>query len=180
MFNNRTDVIIVNEKDEWLGTVEKLRAHEEGVLHRAFSVFLLNDNNELLLQKRASDKYHSGGLWTNTCCSHPHPGESTAAAAKRRLVEEMGISGCELKSIFDLRYKSDVGNGLIENEYDHVYIGYYNGTIKLNPDEADDYKYVSLEEVEEWIANEPELFTEWFKLALPKFMKYAKADQLAA
>ena len=121
MLYDKNNVIVVNEKDEWLGSMEKLLAHKEGVLHRAFSVFVVNDKNELLLQQRAEGKYHSGGLWSNTCCSHPAPGESTTAAAHRRLQEEMGFD-CDIEKIFELRYKSDVGNGLIENEYDHIYI----------------------------------------------------------
>lgn len=161
-------VITVNEQNEWTGTMEKLQAHKEGVLHRAFSVFVLNSKNELLLQQRAMGKYHSGGLWSNTCCSHPAPGESTLAGAHRRLVEEMGFD-CELEQIFHLRYRSDVGSGLIENEYDHIYIGQYNGEVKLNPIEAMSYKFVSIEEIKTWLKKKPEHFTAWFHLAFPIF-----------
>ena len=170
---SKDHVIVVNERDEWLGTMEKLAAHEEGVLHRAFSVFILNENNELLLQQRADGKYHSGGLWSNTCCSHPMPGESTKSAAHRRLKEEMGFD-CELQPLFHLRYRSDVGSNLIENEYDHIFCGSYNGAIHLNPEEVKSYKYVTLEAVSKWMAEQPQLFTEWFHLALPQFISNLK------
>jgi isopentenyl-diphosphate Delta-isomerase len=161
-------VITVNEQDEWTGTMEKMRAHEEGVLHRAFSVFVLNEHNEMLLQQRSLGKYHSGGLWTNTCCSHPAPGESTVAGAHRRLMEEMGFD-CELQPLFKFRYKADVGGGLIENEYDHIYIAQYNGKIEPNPDEVMDYKYLPLDEVLSWLKESPQDFTTWFNLAMPEF-----------
>lgn len=163
-------VIVVNEKDEWMGTIDKMKAHQEGILHRAFSVFIINNKNELLLQQRAADKYHSGGLWSNTCCSHPAPGESTLAAAHRRLNEEMGFD-CELESLFSLRYKSEVGNQLIENEFDYIYIGRYNGIVTINTEEAKDYAFVSAEKIKEMIAESPEIFTAWFKLAIPKFLE---------
>lgn len=168
------EVIVVNEKDEWLGTMEKLQAHKEGVLHRAFSIFILNDKQELLLQQRATDKYHSGGLWSNTCCSHPAPGESTKAGAHRRLKEEMGFD-CSLEQIFTFRYNSKVGNELVENEFDHIYIGHYNGAIETNPGEVSDHKFLSIEKVEEWMKKEPQLFTKWFHLAFPKFISHIKA-----
>lgn len=176
---SKDHVIIVNERDEWLGTMEKLAAHEEGVLHRAFSVFILNENNELLLQQRAYDKYHSGGLWSNTCCSHPRPGESTIAAAHRRLMEEMGFD-CDLLPLFHLRYRSEVGDNLIENEYDHIFYGSYSGTIDINSEEVESYRYISLEKVSEWVAKQPQLFTEWFHLALPQFISNLKEMEQAA
>jgi isopentenyl-diphosphate delta-isomerase len=137
----KNDVIVVNEKDEWMGTMEKMEAHINGTLHRAFSVFILNDSAELLLQQRAAGKYHSAGLWSNTCCSHPMPAESTLAAAHRRLKEEMGFD-CELKPLFTLRYKAVVGD-LIENEYDHIYIGKYNGPVTMNTEEVQNFKFLS-------------------------------------
>jgi len=163
------EVILVNEKDEWLGTMEKLQAHQQGLLHRAFSVFVLNNKNELLLQQRAAAKYHSGGLWSNTCCSHPAPGESTMAAAHRRLQEEMGFD-CPVQQIFTLRYNAQVGEGLIENEYDHIYLGHYNGIVKNNEDEVQDHKFISLDELRRWMKDEPALFTPWLHLALPRFI----------
>ncbi len=164
-------VILVNEKDEWQGTMEKMQAHKEGVLHRAFSVFVLNEKNEMLLQRRAMHKYHSPGLWSNTCCSHPMPGESTLAAAHRRLQEEMGFD-CDLVAAFEFRYSSPVGNGLIENEYDHIYIGAYNDEITINAEEASEYEYMPLHVVEEKIKQQPNNFTTWFKLVLPQFITH--------
>lgn len=164
----KNQVIVVNEQDEWLGVMEKMAAHRGGVLHRAISVFILNDKNELLLQQRAIGKYHSGGLWTNTCCSHPLPAESTLAAAHRRLQEEMGFD-TELKPVFTLRYKADVGNGLTENEYDHIYTGRYNDAPVLNPEEALAFQYLPLENIASWLKEKPHEFTAWFHLAFPMF-----------
>ena len=163
----KNEVIVVNEKDEWMGTMDKMEAHLSGTLHRAFSVFVLNNNNELILQQRALHKYHSGGLWSNTCCSHPMPAESTLAAAHRRLQEEMGFD-CELKPIFTLRYKANVGE-LIENEYDHIYLGTYNGDVKINKEEVSDYKLISLKKLEDELANKPNSFTPWLHLAFQQF-----------
>jgi len=179
MLYDKNNVIVVNEKDEWMGSMEKLQAHKEGVLHRAFSVFVLNDKNELLLQQRAQDKYHSGGLWSNTCCSHPAPGESNMAAAHRRLKEEMGFD-CDIEKIFELRYKSDVGNGLTENEYDHIFIGYHNGQTNLNSAEAKDAKFIDLDSLHTWMQKEPQAFTAWFHLAMPKFTAYLSQQEKAA
>jgi len=164
---SKNEVIVVNEKDEWMGTMDKMEAHKSGTLHRAFSVFVLNDNNELILQQRALHKYHSGGLWSNTCCSHPMPAESTLAAAHRRLHEEMGFD-CELEPIFTLRYKANVGE-LIENEYDHIFLGTYNGKVTINKDEVHDFKTISLKDLEEELAQHPESFTAWLHLAFPQF-----------
>lgn len=164
-------VILVNERDEWQGTMDKITAHKEGALHRAFSVFIVNDKNEVLLQQRALDKYHSGGLWSNTCCSHPLPSESTFAAAHRRMQEEMGIS-TPLESIFTLRYRSEVGNGLIENEYDHIYIGRYNDIPAINPEEVMAFQYRSIPEIKQWMNDKPADFTAWFHLAFPRFLEH--------
>ncbi len=162
------EVILVNESDEWVGTMEKMQVHQEGSLHRAFSVFILNSENELLLQQRAAAKYHSGGLWSNTCCSHPAPGESTMAAAHRRLKEELGFD-CKLEQIFTLRYNAKVDKGLTENEYDHIYLGRYSGEISPNEDEVQDHRYIPLHELQQWLQEEPALFTPWLHLALPRF-----------
>lgn len=170
MPKNKNHIIVVNEKDEWIGTMEKMEAHQSGVLHRAFSVFILNHKNEMLLQRRALEKYHSGGLWSNACCSHPQPGESTIGAAHRRLREELGFD-CELKPMFHLRYKSDVGELLIENEYDHIYFGIYDGPIEPNPEEIMDYQFVPLDKIESWRKEKPQEFTAWFHLAMPHFLQ---------
>jgi isopentenyl-diphosphate delta-isomerase len=171
MINDKPKVILVNEKDEWIGTMDKIDAHRFGALHRAFSIFIVNDKGELLLQQRASNKYHSAGLWSNACCSHPAPGESTLAAAHRRLQEEMGFT-CELKKLFSFRYKSDVGNQLIENEYDHIYLGNHNGDININTDEAKDYAFIPTKQVRQMLIESPEIFTSWFKLVMPKFLEH--------
>lgn len=171
MPENRDLVITVNENDVPTGTIEKLQAHKEGVLHRAFSIFLVNDKNELLLQQRADSKYHSGGLWTNTCCSHPMPGEDTGTAAARRLYEEMGIK-TSLEHIFSFIYKADVGGELIEHEFDHVFIGKYNGTVTPDSSEVKACKYLSLDKVAEWIEQEPGKFTEWMKIIFSRFYEY--------
>jgi isopentenyl-diphosphate delta-isomerase len=163
----KNDVIVVNEKDEWMGTMEKMEAHINGTLHRAFSVFILNDSAELLLQQRAAGKYHSAGLWSNTCCSHPMPAESTLAAAHRRLKEEMGFD-CELKPLFKLRYKAVVGD-LIENEYDHIYIGKYNGPVTMNTEEVQNFKFLSLDLLEQELTAHPSNYTAWLLLAFKQF-----------
>lgn len=172
-------VILVNEKDEWLGTMEKIEAHRTGALHRAFSVFVVNDKNEMLLQQRAEEKYHSSGLWSNACCSHPFPGESTLAAAHRRLQEELGFD-CPLTTAFHLRYCSAVNNGLTENEYDHIYTGLYNGTVSPDRKEIMNVKYVSLNALEKWVNEEPEAFTLWFRMALPRVIRIFNNKQAGA
>jgi isopentenyl-diphosphate delta-isomerase len=168
-------VILVDENDRYLGTMEKMEAHEKGALHRAFSVFIFNDKNELILQKRAEHKYHSGGLWTNTCCSHPRFGESVINAAHRRLKEEMGFD-CSLEKTFDFVYKTDFHNGLSEHEFDHVLIGYYSGEINLNPQEACEWKAVNMDDLNEHIKVCEENFTFWFKEAFPKVYQHIKFD----
>jgi isopentenyl-diphosphate delta-isomerase len=156
-------VILVDENDQQIGLMEKMEAHEKGLLHRAFSVFIFNDENQLLLQQRAKDKYHSGGLWTNTCCSHPREGESLLDAGKRRLHEEMGFS-CPIETVFSFIYKAELDNNLIEHELDHVLIGNYNEAPKPNPDEVMDWKYVDLEWVVEDMKAYPENYTAWFRI----------------
>ncbi len=160
------EVVLVNEKDEALGTMEKMAAHEQALLHRAFSVFVFNTNGDLLMQQRAFSKYHSGGLWTNTCCSHPRPGEQVADAAIRRLQEEMGFK-TNLTKAFDFTYKAAFDNGLTEHEFDHVFTGIYEGPIHFNPNEVAAYAFMTEKELEEQIKKTPERFTAWFHIAYP-------------
>ena len=166
-------VVLVDKNDNQIGLMPKMEAHQKGVLHRAFSIFLLNSENQILLQKRSSNKYHSGGLWTNTCCSHPRDGENIIDAGKRRLSEEMGIN-THLDKAFQFTYKAELENGLIEHEYDHVLIGKYNGTPVLNKDEAEDYKWVSLDEVKKDIKENETDYTVWFIIAFDYFYKNFK------
>lgn len=161
-------VILVSEVDEQLGLMAKMEAHEKGILHRAFSVFVFNKNGELLLQQRALDKYHSPGLWTNTCCSHQRDGESNIEAGKRRLQEEMGFD-CDLKELFWFVYKASFDNGLTEHELDHVMIGYYENDPIVNLDEAAAFKWMPLEEVKKDMQLQPELYTEWFKIIFNEY-----------
>ena len=156
-------VVLVDEQDKELGTMEKLEAHRVGALHRALSVFIYNTAGEMLLQKRNTDKYHSGGLWTNTCCSHPRPGEPIADAAVRRLKEEMGLA-TELTEKFSFVYKAHFDNGLIEHEFDHVFVGTTNEPPIPDPDEVAAYVYVSKNFLLADLASHPEKYTEWFKL----------------
>lgn len=161
------EVVLVNERDESLGTMEKMDAHRKGVLHRAFSIFIFNSKGEMLLQQRARNKYHSGGLWTNACCSHPGPGEEVAAAAERRLREEMGFS-VALEKIFDFIYRSDMENGLTEHEFDHVYAGFYDGDIRPDKEEVQDYCYKSMDEIKQNLQSHPNYYTAWFHIAFPR------------
>lgn len=164
-------VILVNENDEQIGLMPKMEAHEKSVLHRAFSVFVFNDKNELMLQQRALDKYHSPGLWTNTCCSHQRDGESNIEAGKRRLQEEMGFV-VDLKESISFIYKAPFDNGLTEHEYDHVLLGYSNTEPIINTDEVASWKWMSIESVKSDILNQPEIYTEWFKIIFDKFYEY--------
>ena len=161
-------VILVSEVDEQLGLMAKMEAHEKGILHRAFSVFVFNKNGELLLQQRALDKYHSPGLWTNTCCSHQRDGESNIQAGKRRLQEEMGFN-CELKELFWFVYKASFDNGLTEHELDHVMIGHYEDDPIVNLEEAAAFKWMTLEDVKKDMQLQPELYTEWFKIIFNEY-----------
>lgn len=164
-------VILVNENDEQIGLMPKMEAHEKAVLHRAFSVFVFNDKNELMLQQRALDKYHSPGLWTNTCCSHQRDGETNIQAGKRRLQEEMGFV-TELKESISFIYKAPFDNGLTEHEYDHVLLGKFNDTPVINPDEVADWKWMLLEDVKDDIDTSPEQYTAWFKIIFQKFYEH--------
>ena len=164
-------VILVNEKDEQIGLMPKMEAHEKAVLHRAFSVFIFNDKNELMLQQRALSKYHSPGLWTNTCCSHQRDGESNIQAGKRRLMEEMGFV-VDLQESISFIYKAPFDNGLTEHEYDHVLIGRYNENPHINREEVADWKWMPLEAVKRDMEVHSELYTEWFKIIFEKFYEY--------
>lgn len=164
-------ILLVNDEDEEIGIGEKMEVHKTGTLHRAFSIFVFNSENKLLLQKRAISKYHSGGLHTNTCCSHQRKGENLYETIHTRLVEEMGFD-CDLEEIFSLKYRAELDNGLIEHEIDHVFIGRYDGEPVPNPDEVDDYYWVDLEDVLRDVAESPENFTYWFKLLIGIVAKY--------
>lgn len=157
-----------------MGEMDKLEAHEKGLLHRAFSIFIFNKNGEMLLQQRALNKYHSGGLWTNACCSHPMPGEETLAAAQRRLREEMGFDTV-LELAFNFTYKTEFDNGLTEHEVDHVFTGLYDGVVIPNQAEVDNYCFRQVSSIKASIESEPHLYTSWFKIAFPKLESYLAA-----
>lgn len=164
-------VILVNLKDEQIGTMAKMEAHEKAQLHRAFSVFVFNDKNELMLQQRAAHKYHSPNLWTNTCCSHQRVGESNIEAGKRRLQEEMGFR-TELTETISFIYKAPFDNGLTEHEFDHILVGHFNDEPKLNVDEVSNWKWMSLDDVREDMERHPKKYTEWFKIIFDKFYQH--------
>ncbi|AMC10410.1 isopentenyl-diphosphate delta-isomerase [Lutibacter profundi] len=166
-------VILVNEKDEQIGLMPKMEAHEKAVLHRAFSVFVFNDKNELLLQQRAADKYHSPLLWTNTCCSHQRDGESNLAAGKRRLHEEMGFV-CALEEKTSFIYKAPFDNGLTEHELDHIMVGFYNENPIINREEVEAYKWMDIEDVKNDITLNPIIYTAWFKIIFNYFYDFIK------
>ncbi|MBU1370063.1 MAG: isopentenyl-diphosphate Delta-isomerase [Bacteroidetes bacterium] len=166
-------VILVDVDDNPQGLMEKMEAHQKGVLHRAFSIFVFNSKQELMLQQRAFSKYHTPGLWTNTCCSHPRHGESLEAATKRRLKEEMGMQ-CDIKKAFSFLYKADVGQGLTEHEFDHVFIGHTDELPDINPEEVAGWKYASMDELSIDIAKNPENYTVWFRIAFDEVNDYLK------
>ena len=163
---NEQTLILVNENDEQTGTMEKLEAHRKALLHRAFSVFIFNSGSEMLLQRRAMGKYHSEGLWTNACCSHPRPGEELVQSAIRRLREEMGIA-TDLKEIFQFTYRHRFENGLTEYEYDHVILGSYDGQVFPDENEVMDYAFKKMEEIEKELLEKPEIYSVWFRIAYP-------------
>ncbi|WP_418263844.1 isopentenyl-diphosphate Delta-isomerase [Flavobacterium faecale] len=171
------NVILVNEKDEQIGLMPKLEAHEKAVLHRAFSVFVLNDKNEMMLQQRAAHKYHSPLLWTNTCCSHQREGETNLEAGSRRLYEEMGFE-TELKELFHFIYKAPFDNGLTEHELDHVMIGYYNEAPIINTDEVQDWKWMAIEAVQKDIKSNPDSYTVWFKIIFEEFYHFLEENRI--
>ena len=166
-------VILVDKNDNQIGFMPKLEAHQKGVLHRAFSIFIFNNKYELLLQKRASSKYHSGGLWTNTCCSHPREDEDILDAANRRLIEEMGIETI-LRKVYEFTYKAELDNDLTEHEFDHVFYGVYNEDPEINSDEADDFKWIDMDSLYEDIKKNGDIYTVWFKIAFEYFYNYLK------
>lgn len=161
-------VVLVDEKDKEIGVMPKLEAHIYGLLHRAFSVFIFDDRGRILLQRRALDKYHSGGLWTNSCCSHPRPSEDVKYAALRRLREEMGME-CDIEEVFSFVYKAKFDNGLTEYEYDHVYLGHSNTLPQINKEEVEEFKYMTRDELLHDMAGHPEKYTEWFKLCIKDY-----------
>ncbi len=158
-------VILVDEDDKELGTMEKMEAHRQGLLHRAFSILLFNSDGEILLQKRARHKYHSGGLWTNTCCSHPLPHESMEAATRRKLKQEMGID-LQPEFAYKFIYRTQLDHGLTEHEVDHVFIGTFDGKPRINTDEVEDWKFMGLDDLKEDAQKNPDQYTSWFKLIL--------------
>lgn len=163
-------VVLVDQNDNEIGVMEKLEAHQKGLLHRAISIFIFNKNNQLLLQRRAFDKYHSGGLWTNTCCSHPYPNEMVLDAANRRLEEEMGLNTPLFKA-FSFIYKSSLDNNLTEYELDHIFIGFSDQTPHLNLEEASSFKWLTLEEIKQEISLFPEHYTSWFKILMDEHIE---------
>jgi isopentenyl-diphosphate delta-isomerase len=171
------NVILVNEKDEQIGLMPKLEAHEKAVLHRAFSVFVLNNKNEIMLQQRAHQKYHSPLLWTNTCCSHQRDGETNIQAGSRRLFEEMGFE-TGLKELFHFIYKAPFDNGLTEHELDHVMIGYYNDEPKINTEEVENWKWMSIDDVKNDIQLHPEIYTVWFKIIFDEFYHFLEDHKI--
>ena len=168
-------VILVNERDEVVGFEEKSKAHKDGMLHRAFSVFIFNSSGESLLQRRAWTKYHSGGMWSNACCSHPAPGESIEAAAHRRLKEEMGFD-CDLRELFSFIYRVELNGGLVEHELDHVVVGRFNGEPKPNATEVEDWQWVLSDELSNKITEQPDQYTYWFRLSFEQVCKLFTAS----
>ena len=168
-------VVLVDSKDQAVGIMEKLEAHRIGALHRAFSIFIFNEEGEMLLQKRALTKYHSPGLWTNACCSHPKPDELLIDAANRRLQEELNLV-TELSEVFDFTYHATFDNGLIEYEFDHVFFGQCSETPNFNTEEVMELKWIDWPSLLKWVAEEPDQFTPWFRIVLPLVVK--KVEQI--
>lgn len=164
-------IILVDKKDKQIGTEFKLKAHQEGKLHRAFSIFVFNDKGELMLQKRALTKYHSGGLWTNTCCSHPRAGEALEDSTHRRLKEEMGFD-CDLKEVFSFVYKVKLNNELTEHEFLHVFVGRFNQNPIINKKEAEDFTWVTAEFLDSDVKQHPDRYTYWFKKCYKKVFNH--------
>ncbi|HVG13026.1 MAG TPA: isopentenyl-diphosphate Delta-isomerase [Flavisolibacter sp.] len=165
------EVILVTEKDEEIGTMEKMEAHRRGVLHRAFSIFIFDERGNMLLQKRANGKYHGGGLWSNACCSHPLPHESIEQAADRRLLEELGFE-TPIQKAFSFTYRAPVENDLIEHEFDHVFFGTHGGKMDPNKDEVEAVTYLSMEDLETKIQEQPAKFTKWFCIVFPQVKEW--------
>jgi isopentenyl-diphosphate Delta-isomerase len=166
-----TQVILVDDNDISVGAMEKIEAHTKGFLHRAFSIFIFNQKGEMLLQQRALSKYHSGGLWTNACCSHPAPGEETPTAALRRLQEELGFE-TGIEKVFDFVYKADFDNGLTEHEFDHAFVGHFDGPVNFNKEEVMAVHYKSMKEIYQSLKQHPGKYTAWFHIAFPKIKNW--------
>jgi len=166
-------VILVDENDNEIGVEEKISAHKAGKLHRCFTIFVFNSKGELMLQKRAKEKYHSGGLWTNTCCGHQQPGDPGNKTAHDRLQEEMGFD-CDLKEIFTFTYRAELDNDITEHELDHVYVGYYDRGPKLNSDEADDWQWITPDKLRQDVHDYPDKYTFWFKLIIERVLSFQK------
>ena len=164
-------IILVDKHDDMIGIMDKMEAHKQGLLHRAFSIYIFNSKGEMLLQQRALTKYHSAGLWTNACCSHPMPGEKTKDAAERRLMEELGFEA-PIEKIFEFVYKAEFENGLTEHEFDHVFAGEYEGDLNVDPEEVKDYSYKEVVAIKNMLQQEPEKFTAWFIIAFPKIEEW--------
>jgi isopentenyl-diphosphate delta-isomerase len=174
-----SSVVLVTEDDQSLGTADKLRAHKEGWLHRAFSIFIFDDDGRLLLQQRAKDKYHSGSLWSNTCCSHPHPDESPQEAAQRRLPEEMGFE-VPLTPVFEKTYNLPVGENLVEHEYNHVFVGTANDPdVRPSADEVADWTWMQPDALRDDVETHPQRFTSWFRLLLDPALANAPTDTVS-
>lgn len=169
-------VILVDESDREVGVREKLDAHRRGELHRAFSIFVFSPDGKILLQKRARTKYHSDGLWSNSCCSHPRPGASIEEEAQRKLHQEMGFR-CELKEIFDFIYKAEMNNDLTEYEFDHVFIGEFDGTPVPNPEEAEDWRWMDVRDLQKDLAENPERYSYWLKICIDRVLEHLKDSQ---
>jgi len=165
-------VVLVNKNDKEIGYMDKLKAHQKGILHRAISVFIFNSNGKMLIQRRALDKYHTPGIWSNTACSHPRENEKTIDAASRRLYEEMGMN-VELEFGFSFLYRAEFSNGLIEHELDHVFIGFSDLNPIINRDEVCDFKYVDEQEIEALLKENSNSFSPWFKICYKKAIKHA-------
>lgn len=174
---NNEFVVLVDKNDLEVGLMEKMDAHMKAVLHRAFSIFIFNSKGEMLLQQRALNKYHSPGLWTNTCCSHPRSGESLQQATSRRLLEEMGMH-CEMKKAFDFIYKADVGQGLTEHEFDHVFIGHSDMSPVINKEEVENWKYVNIDFIKADMSKNPDIYTVWFRIAFDQLVNYMKTNNI--
>lgn len=167
---NAETVVLVNRRDEAMGIVDKIIAHRLGKLHRAFSIFIINSEGQLLVQKRAATKYHSRNLWSNTCCGHPRPSESVEQASRRRLIEEMGFES-NLREIFSFLYRANLEDGLIENEYDHVLLGSFEGVPEPNPSEISDWKWIDVASLRVDVRRNPESYTYWFRISLDHFLR---------
>lgn len=172
------EVILVTPQDEPIGSMEKMEAHQKGLLHRAFSVFIFDKRGRMLLQQRAPQKYHGAYLWTNACCSHPYLNEPVQDAAQRRLMEELGFT-TPLRKIFSFTYKAAVENNLIEHEYDHVFAGEYEGEININSEEVCNYEYRDMLSIRSMLAEKPEKFTTWFRIAFPQIEAWWKEHYAA-